>query len=218
MDIIFTCPHCDQKIEVSEIYAGTEILCPTCQNAIICPEPETQKVDCTPVKKTSVQNSLYSNPHKKTYKEPAPFNEVVYTLLGIFLGLFGTHNFYKRQYIAGIIRIAVIIVSIIILLISNQGYQAAFRIFSETTLNWQDAKEKYSTKQVSYTLTDKKEAVTYTLYDDKIKSEKLEKNIEKMTEARENMISILIFIILLQAISLLLVIVELGFQREHTIK
>ncbi len=104
MNIIFTCPHCDQKIEAPKIYAGTEILCPTCQNAIICPEPEAQKMTTLPIKKTSVQISSSSKSSQKTNKEPAPFNEVVYTLLGIFFGLFGAHNLYKKQYIAGLLR------------------------------------------------------------------------------------------------------------------
>lgn len=102
MDIIFTCPHCDQKIEAPKNYAGTEILCPTCQNAIICPESENAKNDYNLVKKTSVQSPKSSQPLKAP--DTLPFNEVVYTLLGIFFGLLGAHNLYKKQYVAGLLR------------------------------------------------------------------------------------------------------------------
>lgn len=38
MDIIFECGECGQELEVDEAAAGTELICPTCQNEIIVPE------------------------------------------------------------------------------------------------------------------------------------------------------------------------------------
>ena len=229
MDIIFYCPHCDQKIQAPSPYAGKNILCPNCRAEIIVPftssentniQLETEKEDKNAsISEAKIEESDLNSVQKiqssqNSNKESAPFNEVVYTLLGIFFGLFGTHNFYKRQYIAGSIRIAVIIVSIIISLLPNSKYRAAVREFAQTTLTKQELFEK---KERSLAQND---IENYKVFSNRYQqeSEKLQKNIEEMEEARENMLSIFIFIILLQFISFLLVITELGFQRKHTSK
>lgn len=39
MDIVFNCPKCEQELAVDASAAGSEIVCPTCRENIIIPEP-----------------------------------------------------------------------------------------------------------------------------------------------------------------------------------
>jgi hypothetical protein len=39
MDIVFNCPKCEQELAVDSAAAGSEIVCPTCRQQIIIPEP-----------------------------------------------------------------------------------------------------------------------------------------------------------------------------------
>lgn len=129
MDIIFYCPHCDQKIEAPSPYARKNILCPNCRAEIIVPftssentniQLETEKEDeNASISKAKIEESDLNSVQKiqssqNSNKELAPFNEVVYTLLGIFLGIFGTHNFYKQEYISGAFRVISLLVTLII--------------------------------------------------------------------------------------------------------
>ena len=40
MDVIFSCPKCEQELAVDSSGAGTEINCPSCGEAIVIPQPE----------------------------------------------------------------------------------------------------------------------------------------------------------------------------------
>jgi len=40
MDLIFSCPFCNQEISVDDSYAGTEISCPSCNEALIIPSAD----------------------------------------------------------------------------------------------------------------------------------------------------------------------------------
>src|SRR6266852_1757910 len=40
MDVIFSCPKCDQELAVDSSGAGSEINCPSCGEAIVIPAPE----------------------------------------------------------------------------------------------------------------------------------------------------------------------------------
>jgi ribosomal protein S27E len=42
MDIIFNCPECEQELEVDSAGAGTEIVCPSCGETILIPQPGTE--------------------------------------------------------------------------------------------------------------------------------------------------------------------------------
>jgi ribosomal protein S27E len=39
MDVIFSCPKCEQELAVDSSGAGTEINCPSCGEAIVIPQP-----------------------------------------------------------------------------------------------------------------------------------------------------------------------------------
>jgi DNA-directed RNA polymerase subunit RPC12/RpoP len=39
MDIVFNCPKCEQELAVDAAAAGSEIVCPTCRQQIVIPEP-----------------------------------------------------------------------------------------------------------------------------------------------------------------------------------
>ena len=39
MDIVFNCPKCEQELAVDSAAAGSEIVCPTCRQQIVIPEP-----------------------------------------------------------------------------------------------------------------------------------------------------------------------------------
>jgi DNA-directed RNA polymerase subunit RPC12/RpoP len=39
MDIVFNCPKCEQELAVDSTAAGSEIVCPTCRETIVIPEP-----------------------------------------------------------------------------------------------------------------------------------------------------------------------------------
>jgi len=39
MDIVFNCPKCEQELAVDSDAAGSDIVCPTCRNPIVIPEP-----------------------------------------------------------------------------------------------------------------------------------------------------------------------------------
>jgi len=41
MDVIFNCPKCEQELAVDSSGAGSEIRCPSCNEAITIPAPET---------------------------------------------------------------------------------------------------------------------------------------------------------------------------------
>ncbi len=41
MDVIFNCPKCEQELAVDSSGAGSEINCPSCNEPITIPEPET---------------------------------------------------------------------------------------------------------------------------------------------------------------------------------
>jgi hypothetical protein len=41
MDVIFNCPRCEQELAVDSSGAGTEIRCPSCNEAITIPAPES---------------------------------------------------------------------------------------------------------------------------------------------------------------------------------
>lgn len=40
MDLIFRCPNCEQELAVDSTAAGSEINCPSCNEAITIPEPQ----------------------------------------------------------------------------------------------------------------------------------------------------------------------------------
>lgn len=40
MDVIFSCPKCEQELAVDSSGAGSEINCPSCGEAIVIPQPE----------------------------------------------------------------------------------------------------------------------------------------------------------------------------------
>ena len=40
MDVIFSCPKCDQELAVDSSGAGTEIDCPSCGESIVSPSPD----------------------------------------------------------------------------------------------------------------------------------------------------------------------------------
>ena len=120
MDIVFYCPHCDQKIEAPSPYAGKNILCPNCKTEITVPsassentniqsEPQEKEDKNASISEAKIEESDLNSVQKiqssqNSNKEPAPFNEVVYTLLGIFFGLFGAHNLYKDQPLPAFLR------------------------------------------------------------------------------------------------------------------
>ena len=41
MDVIFTCPKCDQELAVDSSGAGSEIDCPSCGESIVIPSPDS---------------------------------------------------------------------------------------------------------------------------------------------------------------------------------
>ncbi len=41
MDVIFSCPKCEQELAVDSSGAGSEIRCPSCNEVITIPEPES---------------------------------------------------------------------------------------------------------------------------------------------------------------------------------
>src|SRR5206468_10758318 len=41
MDVIFTCPKCDQELAVDSSGAGSEIDCPACGESIVIPSPDS---------------------------------------------------------------------------------------------------------------------------------------------------------------------------------
>ncbi len=48
MDITFSCPNCEQELEVDSEAAGTELECPTCNNMVTVPSSEsTQATETT---------------------------------------------------------------------------------------------------------------------------------------------------------------------------
>ena len=44
MDMIFTCPNCKQQLEAETSLSGTQIACPSCNVAIVIPEPDVMNV------------------------------------------------------------------------------------------------------------------------------------------------------------------------------
>ena len=40
MDVIFSCPKCEQELAVDSSGAGSEINCPSCGEPIVIPQPE----------------------------------------------------------------------------------------------------------------------------------------------------------------------------------
>lgn len=41
MDVVFNCPKCEQELAVDSSGAGTEITCPSCNEPIVIPTPES---------------------------------------------------------------------------------------------------------------------------------------------------------------------------------
>jgi ribosomal protein S27E len=50
MDVIFSCPKCEQELAVDSSGAGTEINCPSCGEAIVIPQAQR------PVARTGIEN------------------------------------------------------------------------------------------------------------------------------------------------------------------
>lgn len=44
MDIVFTCPNCKQQLEAETAMANQEIACPSCNIAIVIPEPNAANI------------------------------------------------------------------------------------------------------------------------------------------------------------------------------
>lgn len=111
MDIVFYCPHCDQKIEAPSPYAGKNILCPNCKKEITVPSASSENTNIQlETEKEDENDSISEAISNNNQSSPPQYNEVVYTLLGIFFGLFGAHNLYKDQPLPAFLRwIAIIL-------------------------------------------------------------------------------------------------------------
>lgn len=73
MNIIFYCPHCIQKIEAPAEYSGSEIICPTCQKTLICPEQENVQ----PKKGSPSMKEIFKNAGKFYWQSCPHCNEFV---------------------------------------------------------------------------------------------------------------------------------------------
>ena len=59
MDMIFTCPNCKQQLEAETAMAGSEIACPSCQAAIVIPEPNVMNVRANPIAASAAAKEEY---------------------------------------------------------------------------------------------------------------------------------------------------------------
>lgn len=68
MDIIFKCPNCEQELEVDASGAGTQIQCPSCNEAITVPNAEPANIVTMPdvTNAARLEEKHYSVPHDKT--------------------------------------------------------------------------------------------------------------------------------------------------------
>jgi hypothetical protein len=70
-DVKFSCPRCDQHIECDELLSGSAATCPSCEMAIMIPEP-TKRVVLPPLpgtEKLDPDRSLQSSPKRPTAGE-----------------------------------------------------------------------------------------------------------------------------------------------------
>jgi DNA-directed RNA polymerase subunit RPC12/RpoP len=49
MNMIFACPNCKQQLEAEASMSGTQIACPSCNTAIVIPEPDVMNVRANPM-------------------------------------------------------------------------------------------------------------------------------------------------------------------------
>jgi TM2 domain-containing membrane protein YozV/DNA-directed RNA polymerase subunit RPC12/RpoP len=177
MDIIFYCPECGQKIEAPEEYRGVEVVCPTCNNTILVPI----KRNNAPIRVTQIaQNSPNSQPE---------YSASVFTILGLFFGIFGAHNFYKKQYFWGITRIVVIIISIITMIVLHEKSITIDQRVKNAYKNYADGRY---TKEI------------------------VEKFSEEKSKMNTTLAAATQIILILHIASCILVIVELAFQNMPT--
>ncbi len=47
-EITFPCPHCQQQLEAPPEYAGAEIECPSCNQALVVPAAEAKEPAASP--------------------------------------------------------------------------------------------------------------------------------------------------------------------------
>lgn len=114
-----SCPHCGQRYELDDSFAGQSVTCERCWKDFVAfapepppPEPVKEKDDAE--KQAEPEKSVILCPYceseipqfvkKCRYcgewlnERKRPKDPVVYVLLGIFCGLFGVHSAYAEEY------------------------------------------------------------------------------------------------------------------------
>lgn len=84
------CTNCGTIYDVEDAWFGQTVTCQKCNKDFIIDRADT---------------STISNQTKTTYK-PEP---IIYVITAIILGQIGTHNFYARQNLTGLIKIILFI-------------------------------------------------------------------------------------------------------------
>lgn len=59
MDMVFTCPNCKQQLEAETAMAGNEIACPSCNAAIVIPEPNVMNIRTNPIASSAAAKEEY---------------------------------------------------------------------------------------------------------------------------------------------------------------
>ena len=132
-----SCPHCGQRYELEDSFVGKLVTCENCWKDFMVPAeppepdpgakapametpkptppvfvvPTTQRCPyCESVIPTGVKKCRYCG--ERLDSSDKPKNPVVFVLLGIFCGFWGTHSFYVDNFTSGVLHIFATVISI----------------------------------------------------------------------------------------------------------